>query len=112
MPWRSWRGAKAGRWFGPAGGELGQGVTAEPMAVYDDTPAGEMRRAFATGSFDVLGDPDKMVEAMVESVERTPTPRRLTLGSTAYASIRTALLSRIDELDAQKDIAYATDVDA
>jgi NAD(P)-dependent dehydrogenase (short-subunit alcohol dehydrogenase family) len=87
-------------------------VTAEPLPAYDDTPAGAMRRAFTDGSFDVLGDPDKMVREIVESVERTPAPRRLTLGSTAYASIHSALAKRLDELEAQEDIAYAADVDA
>jgi hypothetical protein len=36
-------------------------------------------------------------------------PRRLTLGSGAYTSIREALLARLAELEAQKDIAFAAD---
>ncbi len=36
---------------------------------------------------------------------------RLTLGGSAYGSIRTALNKRLSELDEQKEIAEATDVD-
>lgn len=33
------------------------------------------------------------------------------MGSTAYASVRAALVSRLADLNAQKEIALATDVD-
>lgn len=51
-----------------------------------------------------------MARAMIESTERSPAPRRLVMGSTSYASIRAALLARLAELDAQKDIALSTDI--
>ena len=47
----------------------------------------------------------------VDSVDRSPALKRLTLGSTAYTSIRAALADRLGTLDAQKDIALSTDVD-
>jgi hypothetical protein len=81
------------------------------MDVYEQTPAGAMRRAVTAGTFTVKGDPIKMVQAMIDSVDRSPAPKRLTLGSTAYTSIRAALTDRLDALDAQKDIALSTDVD-
>ena len=67
-------------------------VSPPPMAVYESTPAGEVRRAMAAGAFPVKGDAVKMARAMIASVDRSPAPRRLTLGSGAYASVRAALV--------------------
>ena len=97
---------------GPAKTSFGGGlVSPPPMAVYDNTPAGEVRRALSAGAFPVPGDPIKMVQAMIDSVDRSPAPGRLTLGSDAYAKVRTALTARIAALDSQKDIALSTDAD-
>ncbi len=82
------------------------------MAVYDHTPAGEIRRALTKGSFKLTGDPDKMVDAMLRSADQSPAPRRLTLGGDAYTRIRAALVERLAALDAQKDIAFSTDLDS
>jgi hypothetical protein len=49
---------------------------------------------------------------MIDSVARSPAPKRLALGSDAYTQIRAALIDRIAALDAQKEIAFSTDVDA
>jgi NAD(P)-dependent dehydrogenase (short-subunit alcohol dehydrogenase family) len=96
---------------GPAKTNFAGGlVTADPMAVYDDTPAGEIRRGVANGTFEVMGDPTKMVQAMIDSVERNPAPKRLTLGSTAYNSIRKALTERLAVLDEHKEITLSTDI--
>jgi hypothetical protein len=82
------------------------------MGIYENTPAGEMRRAFAAGTFFVKGDPIKMAQAMIDSVDRSPAPKRLALGSGTYTSIRAALVERLATLDSQKDIALSTDIDA
>jgi hypothetical protein len=89
----------------------GSMVSAEPMAVYDKTPVGDFRRAAAAGQIVNNGDPRKMAQAMIDSVYSNSAPRRLTLGSDAYAAIRTALADRIAALDAQRSIAFSTDVD-
>jgi len=86
-------------------------VAAEPMAVYDATPVGEFRRAYAAGLFPTPGDPLKMALAIIDSVDRQPAPRRLALGSDAYAMIRAALVDRLAALDAQRSIALSTDCD-
>ncbi len=83
-------------------------VSAPAMSVYENTPAGEIRRAL-TSDFHIPGDPKKMVKAMIDSVDRSPAPKRLTLGSDAYTQIRAALIERIAALDAQKEIAFSTD---
>ena len=85
--------------------------SAPPMAAYDDTPSGAMRRIVAAGEFVAVGDPAKMARAMIDSVDRSPAPKRLTLGSDAYAHVRAALVDRLAALDAQKDIALSTDKD-
>lgn len=97
---------------GPAKTSFGEGIVkSTPMAIYDNTPAGDVRRALEAGSFAVKGDPDKMVQAMIDSVKRTPAPLRLTLGSDAFDRVRAGLSKRLAELDAQKDIARSTELD-
>jgi NAD(P)-dependent dehydrogenase (short-subunit alcohol dehydrogenase family) len=98
---------------GAAKTNFGVGLVRAPaMAVYESTPAGELRRGIAAAAFRVPGDPLKMVQAMIDSAECKPAPARLALGSDTYALVRTALMGRIAALDAQKDIALSTDVSA
>lgn len=97
---------------GPARtGFAGALVSAEPMAVYDDTPAGAVRRGIADGSFAIRGDAVKMVKAMLACAQQSPAPRRLVLGATAYTQVRAALLARVAELEAQQAVALSTEID-
>ena len=84
---------------------------ADPLAIYDQTPVGEFRRMRLAGAFPRLGDPAKMARAMIDSVDQQPAPKRLLLGSDAYRQVRDALLARLAALEAQKDLAFSTDVD-
>ena len=84
--------------------------TAPAMDEYADTPSGGVRRALADGSFRLTGDPVKMVEIMIDSAGQAPAPRRITLGSTAYESIRAALTDRLTRLEAQQSIARDADL--
>ncbi len=86
-------------------------VRAEPMEVYAPTPAGDVRRAVTSGSFVLPGDPVKMARAMIESIERSPAPRRLVMGSSSFVAIRAALMRRLGELEAQEEVARSTDAD-
>jgi NAD(P)-dependent dehydrogenase (short-subunit alcohol dehydrogenase family) len=80
---------------GPTRTDFGKGLVApKPMDIYENTPAGQVRRAFTEGKFDVKGDAAKTVAAMIESVNRSPAPKRLALGSSAYVSIHAALTER------------------
>ncbi len=97
---------------GPSRTDFAKGIVSPPpMAVYDDTPAGEIRRAVTSGAFVANGDPVKMTLAMIEAADRPVAPKRLALGSGSYASIRAALESRLAELEAEKHITLAVDVD-
>ncbi len=97
---------------GPTKTNFGAGlVSPPPMAIYDDTPVGEMRRAIASGAFPLPGDVDKMADVMIASAERRPAPFRLVLGADSYKRVHHALTQRLAALEAQKDIASSTDTD-
>lgn len=98
---------------GPTRTNFVEGLSrAEPMAVYDDTPAGAIRDGLANGAFGVLADAGKSVAAMIDAMEAERPPLRLTLGSGAFNSISKALSARLEALEAQQDVAVAADVDA
>ncbi len=86
-------------------------VRAAPMAVYDNTPAGEVRKAIASGSFVLKGDAGKTVKAMIDAADAAKPSLRLTLGSTAFASISKALEGRLSALESQKQLALSADRD-
>ncbi|MEB2847105.1 SDR family oxidoreductase [Rhizobiales bacterium RZME27] len=93
---------------GPTKTDFGRGlVTAQPMAVYEDTPAGAVRRGVSDGSFAVTGDPEKMADAMIAVAGQEKAPKRLVLGTSSYFAIRAALQERLEELEAQKAVTLA-----
>ncbi|WP_371440794.1 SDR family oxidoreductase [Thalassospira sp. TSL5-1] len=97
---------------GPTETGFGAGLVSPPlMDAYEGTPAHDVRNAIANGNFVIKGDAIRTAQAMVASVDVTPAPRRVTLGSSAYHSIHAALQERLSELEAQKDIAYSADRD-
>jgi NAD(P)-dependent dehydrogenase (short-subunit alcohol dehydrogenase family) len=61
---------------------------------------------------DMPGDQAKVVGAMIDVAEVDDPPRRLLLGSDAYALVYAALADRLEFLESQRDVAYSTDVDA
>jgi NAD(P)-dependent dehydrogenase (short-subunit alcohol dehydrogenase family) len=83
---------------------------AEPLAAYDNTPAARVRGIRDYAQY--VGDPAKMADAMIASVDRQPAPRRLVLGSDSYEFIHDALTERLAEIEAQEQVAGATDADA
>lgn len=85
-------------------------TTAPVMEAYENTPAGDVRRAIAAGDFPITGDVDKSVQAMIDSVDVSPAPLRLALGGDAYRDMRAALVSRLEMLDAQKELALASEI--
>jgi len=95
---------------GPTSTQFGAGLDhAVPMPEYDDTPAGDVRRAIAANSFAIRGDAGKTVAAIIVAADSAHPPLRLTLGSGAYDSISAALAERLRMLEAQKDIAFSAD---
>lgn len=95
---------------GPTATGFGAGLDrTAPMAVYDATPAGDVRRAIVEGGFEIRGDADRTVEAMIVAADADDPPRRLALGSTAFENIEAALAARIAELRARRDVAHGAD---
>ena len=81
---------------------------AEPLAAYDGTPAA-LTRGVRKLPQPPIGDPARMVKAMIATVDQTPAPRRLVLGSDAWRYIHDALAKRIEEVDAQRHTVATSD---
>ena len=81
--------------------------TAPVMAAYDATPAGDVRRAIAGGDFPLDNDPEKIAAAMISSAQTSPAPLRLPLGRDTYDDVRASYVRRLEELDAQRDLALS-----
>ncbi|MDH5823608.1 SDR family oxidoreductase [Luteimonas sp. RD2P54] len=95
---------------GPTATGFAEGLDrAAPLEVYDQTPAGEVRRALASGGFEVRGDPERTVDAMIQVADAPHPRRRIALGSTAFENIHRALSARLDELTEQKALTLSAD---
>lgn len=97
---------------GPTGTRFVDGLDhAQPSPDYEDTPAGEVRRAVASGAFAIKGDAGRTVDAMIAAADSDAPPFRLALGSAAYDNIVRELSKRLDAVKAQRDVAYSADAD-
>jgi NAD(P)-dependent dehydrogenase (short-subunit alcohol dehydrogenase family) len=83
---------------------------AEPIAAYEQGAVGEIRRRVKAGGMTAPGDPAKMAAAMIACADLDTAPLRLTLGPDAYTAIHAALTRRLVELEAQKAVAFSTDL--
>lgn len=83
----------------------------QTMPIYEETPAGEIRRALSSGAFSIKGDATKTVNLIIDAADMPTPPLRLALGSTAYHSIHNALTQRMNELEANKALTLAADKD-
>lgn len=82
---------------------------APKLDAYDVSPAGQVRAYFASRPAPPPGDPAKMAEVIIDSVDQAPAPKRIALGSDAYAAMHKSLSARLAELESQKDLAASTD---
>jgi NAD(P)-dependent dehydrogenase (short-subunit alcohol dehydrogenase family) len=96
-------GARTNFRFG--GAQLGQ-----PLEAYKGTPAAMVHVMVKDTSRLPPGDPAKMSAIIVDSVDREPAPKRIVLGSDSWGIIRKALADRLADVEAQKDLAAATDI--
>lgn len=93
------------------GGALDQ---ADALPAYADTPSGAIRSALFganAGGFSIDGDVEKMVTAIIACADAAVAPRRLLLGSSAYTRVHAALRERLAELEANRSITCAMDLD-
>lgn len=85
------------------------------IAAYEGTPAAAMRRGVESiqgageGSSTAVGDPAKMARAMIDSVDRSPAPKRVVMGSDIYGPLMAAYQERAAALAAQQALAFSTD---
>lgn len=97
---------------GPTATNFVTGTVRPPtLAVYDGTPADDVRRGIDSGAFAVTGDAGKVVDRMIEMIDEGATPLRLALGASAFDGIHAALRQRLAALEAQKAIAYSVELD-
>jgi NAD(P)-dependent dehydrogenase (short-subunit alcohol dehydrogenase family) len=89
---------------------FGSAKIGAPMAAYAGTPVGFVHQIVQDRSRLPIGDPGKMVELMIASVDQSPAPKRLVLGSDAYTAIQKALTERLASVEAQKSVALSTDL--
>jgi NAD(P)-dependent dehydrogenase (short-subunit alcohol dehydrogenase family) len=80
------------------------------MPEYDHTPAREVRNLVLKNVFPIPGDPEKTASAIIDSVGISPAPLRLALGGDTYTEIRKSLIARLEALDAQKELAFSTNI--
>jgi len=99
----------------------GNAAYGEPMDVYREQEAGQFARMMkgelpgmdTPEAFNraIVGDPEKMAQAILDRSDAGEGTLRLALGSDAYAVMRESLLARLAALEAQKELAYSTDAD-
>lgn len=95
---------------GPTLTNFGAALVSPPaMAAYAGTPAHRVRDQVTSGEFAITGDAAKMASAIIASTDHSPAPVRLLMGREAFEHVRSALMMRIDALEAQKDIAFSTE---
>lgn len=84
------------------------GVVSEPLDVYRGTPAHQFRQV-PTGESQATGDPAKMAAAILRTIEQDQAPARLVLGSDAYTMLVGGLRTRLQQIEAGREVSFATD---
>jgi len=87
----------------------GGAQVADPMPVYDGTPAHAFLRMLDPKNGLAPGDPARMATAIVASVDDEPAPMRMILGSEALRTALTVLKTRVAAFEAQTELAASTD---
>lgn len=77
--------------------------------AYRKSTVGHYLRLLDMGKFPRIGDPMKVVQAILALPDMPAPPKRLTLGSDSYRNIHRALSQRLAELERQKESAPTTD---
>ncbi|WP_326835682.1 SDR family oxidoreductase [Amycolatopsis rhabdoformis] len=88
----------------------GSSVLAPAIDAYAASPSARIRQVLEDRTALSLGDPARMAALMIATVDQTPAPRRLVLGSDAWTAITGALEKRLEEVREQKSVAFSTDL--
>lgn len=87
----------------------GSSVLAPWLEAYAATPIAMVHKMIGERTSVPPGDPAKMAALIIASADQSPAPRRLALGSDAYAAMHRSLSARLAELESQKELAASTD---
>ncbi len=87
----------------------GSAQVAEPMPVYDETPAHGFLRMLDPKNGLAPGDPARMAARIIESVDVSPAPLRIVFGSQALQGTLSTLRKRIADFEGQTALAASTD---
>ncbi|WP_327752262.1 SDR family oxidoreductase (plasmid) [Sphingobium sp. SJ10-10] len=87
----------------------GGAIVAPRIPAYDISPSRRTNNAIEDKTAISLGDPSKMVDAMIASVDQNPAPLRLPLGSDCHTLIARSLAARLAHHETLRDLAFSTD---
>ena len=88
----------------------GSAQVATPISAYARTPARSFEAMLDPAkSPPAPGDPARMATAIIDSVDVSPAPLRIVLGSQALTSTITTLQKRLDDFQTQTGLAATTD---
>lgn len=90
----------------------GSAQVADPINAYEGNPAHAFQAMLDPANGLAPGDPQRMAARIIESVDTEPAPLRMVLGSQALDSTLGVLRKRIDDFEAQRDLADSTDFPA
>jgi NAD(P)-dependent dehydrogenase (short-subunit alcohol dehydrogenase family) len=82
------------------------------LDAYKETPIAVVGKILSDPTHLPLGDPALMANIVIDSVNQTPAPKRIALGSDAFTAIQKALSMRLASIEAQKELAFSTDLPA
>ena len=82
---------------------------AKPIEAYDNTPAHAFQKMLDRKNGLAAGDPERMAARIIESVDITPAPLRMVLGSGALKTTIEVLKRRLEDFKEQEQLAASTD---
>ena len=82
---------------------------AKPIKAYDNTPAHACQKMLDRKNGLAAGDPERMAARIIESVDITPAPLRMVLGSGALKTTIEVLKKRLEDFKGQEQLAASTD---
>lgn len=82
---------------------------AKPIKAYDNTPAHAFQKMLDRKNGLAAGDPERMAARIIESVDITPAPLRMVLGSGALKTTIEVLKKRLEDFEGQEQLAASTD---
>ncbi|MBI0026134.1 SDR family oxidoreductase [Bartonella sp. M0187] len=81
----------------------------KPIKAYDNTPAHAFQKMLDRKNGLAAGDPKRMAARIIESVDITPAPLRMVLGSGALKTTIEVLEKRLEDFKGQEQLAASTD---